>query len=107
MSTSTTYFSLEGNEQRTEKKAVCSVSAKESGEPVYQVARFNTGVEAGHFVNPQSLYFDEALLSEFDDSRGKNKVTLYKVNQEVFDLYMKFLKTKNSAFLRGAEQAAI
>jgi len=96
------YFGLDGQQLKTSKGAVCCTDDK-----TYRVARLNSGVESGFFVNPQSLYFNDELLNKFDDDRGTECISLVKVPKDAFDNYLKFLQTKKNTYLRSAQDAAI
>lgn len=102
MTTKAKYFGLEGKEIKTVKGAVCS-----EANGVYRIARLNSGVEAGFFVNPRSLYFNEDLLNSFDDNRGEQSISLVKVPKEAFDNYVKFLQTGKNTYLRNVQDACI
>jgi len=68
--------------------------------------RFSIKCDGGKFVNPFSIYGskkDNTFLDRVCKSNDKFK----EVNLKVFDMYIKFLKTKNTAWLNNAEREAI
>ncbi len=63
------------------------------------------GADAGFMVNPQSIYYNEAILTSLDKQRDKAMIELREVEQETFDYYFKFLETGNVTYLRHAERS--
>lgn len=64
-----------------------------------------TGPESGHFFNPWSqMHVGKNIASAFDKRMGKRKFEWKKVKKEAFDLYHKFLVTKNAAWLHNAQR---
>ena len=57
----------------------------------------------GKLFNPIGLY-SEGRGNRFMAKSGKNLWNFKEVNQKVFDLYVSFLKTKNTAWLTNAER---
>lgn len=57
----------------------------------------------GKLFNPIGLY-SEGLGNRFVAKSGKNLWSFKEVNNKVFDLYVSFLKTKNTAWLTNAER---
>lgn len=61
-------------------------------------------------IGPQGRLFDPfGLLSSAykagrQSIRGKSDYKLVKVNKQVFDYYLRFLKTKNAGWIRDAER---
>lgn len=62
------------------------------------------GISGGMFLNPTSMWFDSDRKNETISRTGKERFQFKKVSQEAFDLYIKFLKTGNVAYLRNAER---
>lgn len=57
----------------------------------------------GKIFNPMGLY-SEGKANKFLAKIGKTEYTFSKVNQKVFDMYLNFLRTKNTAWLNNAER---
>jgi len=57
----------------------------------------------GKLFNPIGLY-SEGRGNRFMAKSGKNLWAFKEVNNKVFDLYVSFLKTKNTAWLTNAER---
>lgn len=57
----------------------------------------------GKIYNPIGLY-SEGKSNKFLSKVGKQEYNFVKVNSKVFDMYLKFLKTKNIAWLNNAER---
>lgn len=56
----------------------------------------------GHFLNPLGLF--SAYERQYDSTKGKMLYKFIKCNRLVFDYYVSFLRTKNSAWLKHAER---
>jgi hypothetical protein len=69
----------------------------------YYVKYATYGGDAGHMVNPNGLNHNKSDFTAID-RYGREKYTYRKVRKEVFDLYKKFLETRNIAWLRQAER---
>lgn len=57
----------------------------------------------GKIYNPIGLY-SEGKNTKFLAKIGKNEYEYREVNQQIFDMYINFLKTKNIAWLNNAER---
>lgn len=62
-----------------------------------------SGGDAGHLANPVSLNHATSDYSKVDRF-GRNRYDYKQVTKEVFELYHKFLETRNIAWLRNAER---
>ena len=60
----------------------------------------------GSFYNPIGLYSD-GYMTRTGKRISKPELDFRTVNQNVFYLYLQFLKTKNEAWLRNAERSAM
>jgi hypothetical protein len=75
--------------------------------------KFNTtGVEAGHLVNPWSIFSDDNILIAISKDvvnkrTGKPYFEYQEVGQELFSLYVRFLETHSDVHYRQAERLAI
>ncbi len=58
---------------------------------------------SGRLFDPLGLYATRET-SKMSQTRGKPELRLCKTNQQVFDLYVRYLRTKNKAWLRNAER---
>lgn len=73
-----------------------------TGNVKYFVKTGNVGAEAGRLFNPASLN-----LRAGDEGRkrdGQGRYVFRKVNKEVYEQYLLFLRTRNQQFLRRAER---
>ena len=66
----------------------------------------NSGGDAGHFVNPVSLTHVDGDFRK-KDRYGRKRYDYKLVTKQVFELYFKFLETRNAAWLRNAERMMI
>jgi len=57
----------------------------------------------GKIYNPMGM-FSEGNHNKFLAKLGKNEWKFTRVNQKVFDMYINFLKTKNTAWLNNAQR---
>lgn len=57
----------------------------------------------GKIFNPIGLY-SEGRQNKFLSKIGKDEYSFTRVNQKVFDMYLNFLRTKNTAWLNNAER---
>lgn len=69
----------------------------------YYINYNNYGPEAGKPVNPYSQHTD-ALRRTYNSRMGRAKYELREVTRQHFELYLKFLTTKNGAILRELER---
>lgn len=72
--------------------------------PLYAVKVNMAGPDAGRFFDPTSVNFDQRIADKFLSERGVYQYEFKTVSQEVFALYLKFLETKNSSYVRNAER---
>jgi len=68
------------------------------------VKKGKVGADASHLLNPNSMWFNEGDEKAFDKRSGRKAFEFAKVTENCFNLYVKFLKTKNPAHLRNAER---
>lgn len=99
------FYDAEGKEHaKLSEELVFAQHANNANGDSYYVAMVLTGMDAGHFLNTQSMWYNADAKRVVDPNRGASNIQLKKVTQEVFDLYVKFLKTKNVSYLRNAER---
>lgn len=60
----------------------------------------------GKLFNPIGL-FSEGNNKKFNSKFGKKEWNFKEVNQEIFNMYINFLTTKNTAWLNNAERAMV
>lgn len=60
------------------------------------------GINSGKFFDPSTNMTDE--LKRFDSHTGRFRYSYKSVNKECFNLYLTYLETKNTAFLKNAER---
>ncbi len=93
------YYDVSGKPQKKENGAVCAKCGNK-----FYVARIKTGIEAGFFVNPVSIYYNDEILTKFDATRGESTIQLQQVSEGIFNYYMKFLETKNTNYFNAASR---
>ena len=99
-----TGFDSNANEANSEDEI--SV-AKKSTDHILNTEKFwikicTNGLNSGRFFDPSTNMIEE--LKRYDSYNGKYRYSYKLVNKDCFDLYMLFLKTKNSSFLKNAER---
>lgn len=75
-----------------------------STEKEFYVKKGKSGPESSHFLNPNGMWFTDGSERGFDKRSGRNVFEFTKVTKAAFDYYLKFLQTKNPAYLRNAER---
>jgi hypothetical protein len=65
------------------------------------------GPDVGHMLNPWGLYFQPGDEVRYEKTMGRKRYEFKKVTDQVFDLYIQFLKTRNERQLRHAEKESI
>ena len=68
------------------------------------IKKCTVGMEASHFLNPYSMWYKESESASFDKRSGRNVYEYCEVDENCFQLYLKFLNTKNVVYLRHAER---
>jgi hypothetical protein len=102
------YIGLNG-ESKEDNSTVLAKEVNTNGKSRY-FCKFNTtGIEAGHLVNPWSMYANPGVT--FDDITNKRTGKLiyeYKeVTASIFELYTRYLKSRSDVHYRQAERAAL
>lgn len=94
------------SEVEVDNKTTMTVKKKEAVEPgeTYFVKRCTTGMDAGHLFNPNSIWNKGGETKAFDTRSGRSVYRYEKVTKTCFDLYLRFLFSKNPAYLRNAER---
>lgn len=80
--------------------------AKEENQRFF-IKYVRSGQDAGHFINPFSMWFVDEINSAKLSNKGTNALEYKEVNSSVFSLYIKFLETQNAAYFRQAERSVI
>lgn len=102
------YFGLNGTTWKEDCDA--SLAKKTSGKRTQYFCKFNTsGPEAGHLVNPWSMYMDEAVVfkNTVNAHTGKLLQEYREVTEEVFNLYVRYLSSRSDIHYRQAERMAL
>jgi hypothetical protein len=73
----------------------------------YFIKKATSGPESGHFLNPFSIWYDQTCRKNENPRMGKEIIQYQKVNSTCFNLYLRFLETRNLAHYRNAERALI
>lgn len=71
------------------------------------IKKATSGPESGHLLNPFSIWYDETVKKSENPRMGKEVIQYQKVNENCFNLYLRFLETRNLAHYRNAERALI
>lgn len=99
------YYNWEGSCSREESpnSIAKKVNDFDLGTYRYWIKRCNAGPEAGCLYNPMSSTFDIRSLNKVVN--GGRKLYEYKpVSEKCFSLYLEFIRTKNTLFLKNAER---
>jgi len=70
----------------------------------YYLKRTISGHENGRLLNPLSMWHTAGMEKGYDARHGRKTCEFSPVTKTCFELYMKFLSTKNLAYLRNAER---
>ncbi len=70
----------------------------------YYVKKSRSGINASFLLNPYGMWHNEGSEGAFDKRSGRNAYELTKVTEDCFNFYLRFLQTKNAAYLRNAER---
>lgn len=101
-------FDMNGAFALSDDDAVAKHLFLDNGTQRYYVKVSKQGNDAGLFVNPGSMWFIGLNERKFDKrTRAKSVYEFKQVKKEVFDLYIRFLQTKNQGFLRWAERECV
>ena len=60
------------------------------------------GINSGKFFDPSTNMIED--LKRHDSHTGRMRYSYKTVSKECFELYVSYLKTKNSSFLKNAER---
>lgn len=75
-----------------------------SGNFKYWIKRATSGQESGDLFNPQGLFFDTLTQNKFNNRKGQSQYEFCKCNKITFNLYLRFLETKNILYLKQAQR---
>jgi hypothetical protein len=104
----TTYFGVSGIQKHDGPATLAKQIT--SGNLNRYFCKFNThGVEAGHLVNPWSMYADEIpnFTNAVNPRTGKELHEYREVNETTFILYVRYLQSQSSVHYRQAERMAL
>lgn len=106
MSNTTRYYVIDRKEVEADSDSVYAKSTTDRRGARYWIRQATSGPDAGHLLNPWGINFQQGV----DDRRinafmGKRRYEYMQVSQEVFDIYLNFLETKNELYYRQAERA--
>lgn len=101
-----TYFSFPGaKESLVESKDSLAKKIEFEGMPNQFYAKYSTsGMDSGQLCNPNSPLYNPINQTKFHSETGKYHYEWKKVKEEIFELYLSFLKTGNVAYIRQAER---
>lgn len=73
---------------------------------IYYIRRAVSGPDVPHLLNPWGMYFENGVNNRrFESHLGKRQYEYRKVPENVFNLYLDFLASRNQRFLREAERS--
>lgn len=104
----TTYFGVSGVQESDGPTTLAKQVTR--GTANHYFCKYNThGVEAGHLVNPWSMYADEIpnFTNAINPRTGKQLHEYREVNETVFILYVRYLQSQSSVHYRQAERMAL
>ncbi len=82
------------------------VFAKAINEYTYYVRTGTSGPEAGHLLNPWSMYYVAGVTNaKMENAKGTRTFEFRKVSKACFDMYVSYLETRNERFYRQAERS--
>lgn len=85
---------------KSENTVVVAKSIQTDNKPLRYYIKVGT---YGKIYNPIGLY-SEGQNTKFLSKIGRKQFEFKEVNQKIFDLYLNFLTTKNTAWLNNAER---
>lgn len=98
------FYDIYGQETTRSDQLIYAVSSQtDNGINKYYILYNTYGPDAGKPVNPMTVN-DTANQNRYNSKMGKKKEILQAVSEQKFNLYIKFLKTKNSGYLRELER---
>lgn len=92
------------NEDEVFAKSISSITKEGIDLEQFLVKKGRTGPDASHLLNPNSIWAAEGQERAFDRRSGRKTFEFAIVTKDCFNLYIKFLQTKNPAYLRNAER---
>lgn len=103
--TERTGFDAKGSDIDPDSTECVAKSSKdvETGNTRFWIKTHKTGINAGHYFNPQSMYTKPSL-----SGRGQSGLDAYAwvpARKEAFESYVQFLITGNIVCLRKAERS--
>lgn len=97
-------FDLSGQWTNDEKKCAAKRVADKSRQARFFIKWCLDGPDKGHPLNPYSIYFKEGDENRMDPRRGRQRYEFKVVTENVFNLYISFLKTKMASYCQAAER---
>jgi hypothetical protein len=91
---------LDGNSNPLTDNEKVAFAKKQKNGKSYQY--FVKGDGAGRLLNPLGLF--SAYERKYDSTKGKMIFKFVRCDKKVFDYYVSFLRTQNSAWLKHAER---
>lgn len=70
----------------------------------YMVKFGNSGQDKGHLLNPYSVYYKAGDETRLDKRRGVRYFEYKNVSENVFVLYLRFLRTQTQSYRLAAEK---
>lgn len=99
-------FAFGGDVVQPDNPLALAKSCHYDDRTLWYVKITNSGGDAGHLANPVSLNHAKTDYTKVDRN-SKKRYDYKQVSKEVFELYHKFLETRNVAWLRNAERILI
>ena len=77
---------------------------KKTGPKQYYVKFATVGSNVGRMLNPWGLYYTPGDEVRYEKQHGRQKYEFQRVNEEVFNTYIKFLTTRSERYILQAER---
>jgi hypothetical protein len=103
----TQFIGIDGQQYNDDCSSVYAKleTSERSTKTFYYVKKVTRGMQAGHLVDPWSIFEKPGEERQFDNRIGKHTFEYVSVNKVIFDLYIRYLQTKNTLYYRQAERA--
>lgn len=93
-----TYFSASA------EHLTCAKKEDDNGLSRYYVRKCVTGPKGGHFIDPYGALSNVRDFTAYDNQSARRVYEYTLVSESVFNQYVKYLSTRNPAYIRNAER---
>lgn len=99
------YFGIDGKGYDSDTNDVYAKKQWNGRYYEYYIRAATTGPDVPHLLNPWGMHFQVGVDDQrFEAFLNKRRYEYRKVNVEVFDIYISFLKSRNDLYYRAAER---